>query len=327
MDFAYTFVHYFFPQHSNNQKAKLIHTSTLFVLALLLVVYQLLLQTFPQRGVKILGYAANIPPDEIIRLTNVKRREAGVSDLIYSASLAQAAKAKGEHMLANDYWSHIAPDGTEPWKFFTDAGYKYRYAGENLARDFSNPNSAIEAWMASPSHKDNLLSAKYNEIGVAVVEGDLNGVETTIVVQLFGMKLIDTSPQAKVAEAGNTEALEVVSVVPTIIITPVPTTSLVVNVEPTTHQVQPTIIIETADADISGGEDKASRLHFLVSPFNSTKEISVFTTIVLLVVMVSDGVIVAKRKINRVSGRSFAHIAFLGMILTVLLIARAGEIL
>ena len=31
-----------------------------------------------------------------------------------------------------------------------------------------------------------MLSARYTDIGVAVVEGDLNGVDTTIIVQLFG---------------------------------------------------------------------------------------------------------------------------------------------
>jgi uncharacterized protein YkwD len=72
-------------------------------------------------------------------LPTEKRSQAGVSPLAYNPYLAQAAQAKARHMLEYDYWAHIAPDGTDPWKFFTDAGYKYRYAGENLARDFSNP--------------------------------------------------------------------------------------------------------------------------------------------------------------------------------------------
>lgn len=133
------------------------------------------MQAFPLFGVRILGYAANISSTEIVSLTNQKRTEAGVSSLIYNLQLEQAARQKGQDMIENDYWAHVAPDGTEPWVFFVDAGYKYRYAGENLARDFSNPQDAINAWMASPSHKDNLLSDKYKEIGIAVVEGDLGG--------------------------------------------------------------------------------------------------------------------------------------------------------
>src|SRR4030042_1776962 len=240
MNIAYTLVHYLYPQNSNNQKARLLHTSTLFARSIFLIIYQVILQAFPLTGSKILGYAANIPPDEIIRLTNIKRQEAGISDLQYNAGLTQAAKAKGEHMLANDYWSHVAPYGTEPWKFFTDSGYRYRYAGENLARDFSDPASAISAWMASPSHKDNMLSGKYKEIGVAVVEGDLNGVDTTIIVQLFGAQLIDTTPQIPVAVAEEPIAGTAATIptnVPTATVTPAPTLAPVA-------QISPTIIIE-----------------------------------------------------------------------------------
>ena len=323
MNLAYTLVHYLYPHTSNNQKAKLIHTSTLFLFTSFLVIYQVILQVIPLTGVKILGYASNIPPDEVIRLTNVKRQEAGVQDLQYSAALSQAARAKGEHMLTNNYWSHIAPDGTEPWKFFLDSGYRYRYAGENLARDFSDSSSAISAWMASPSHKDNMLSGKYKEIGVAVVEGDLNGVETTIIVQLFGAQLVDTTPQVTIAEAGQEPSAGASATVPTVTpIIPTPTSLI-----PPVAQVTPSVFIEQGSITTKPLEEQTSPLQILVSPFKSTRDISVAVTILLLVVMVFDGVIIARRKITRVSGRSFAHIAFLGMILAILLIARAGEIL
>ena len=320
MNLTYTLVHYLYPHTSNNQKPRLLHTSNLFLLSILLIAYQVILQVLPLAGVKILGYASNIPPDEVIHLTNIKRQEAGVADLQYSAVLAQAARAKGEHMLANNYWSHIAPDGTEPWKFFIDSGYKYRYAGENLARDFSDPGSAISAWMASPSHKDNMLSGKYKEIGVAVVEGDLNGVETTIIIQLFGAQLVDTVPQIPIAEAGEGPSAGISATIPTLTPTLIPTVAPVA-------QITPTVFIERGEITMLPVEERASPYQFLISPFKSTKDISVVVTILLLVVMVFDGLIIARRKITRVSGRSFAHIAFLGMILTILLIARAGEIL
>lgn len=320
MNLTSTLVHYFYPHTSNNQKAKLLHTSTLFALSIFLIIYQVILQVFPITGVKILGYAANIPPEEIIRLTNIKRQEAGLSNLDYNSALSQAAKAKGEHMLAYDYWAHVAPDGTEPWKFFIDSGYKYRYAGENLARDFSEPNSAIDAWMASPSHKDNMLSGKYNEIGVAVVEGDLNGVDTTIIVQLFGTRLLDTVPQVPVA-AGQEPSAGASTSVPSII-----TPTLIPTVAPVA-QISPTVFFGQGEITSLPVEEKAGTLQLLISPFRSTKDISVAVTMLLLVVMVFDGIVITRRKISRVSGRTFAHIAFLGMILVILLIARVGEIL
>ncbi len=40
--------------------------------------------------------------------------------------------------------------------------------------------------MASPTHRDNVLSQKYKDIGVAIKTGVLLGKETTLVVQMFG---------------------------------------------------------------------------------------------------------------------------------------------
>src|SRR3990170_3016481 len=193
--------HLLIPHESNNHKAKLLHNSSLTLLIIGLLLYQGVLSFFPRFSPDILGYAANIPPDEVIRLTNEKRAAAGVGALTTNATLSAAAQAKGADMLNKDYWAHISPDGTQPWYFFTSFGYKYRYAGENLARDFSDPASAVEAWMASPSHKENMLSSKYKEVGVAVIEGDMAGVDTTVIVQFFGTNLVDTLPETPVAQA------------------------------------------------------------------------------------------------------------------------------
>jgi uncharacterized protein YkwD len=109
---------------------------------------------------------------------------------------------KGRDMIDKDYWAHVAPDGTQPWKFFSQFGYKYRFAGENLARDFSNANDAVNAWMNSPTHKDNILNPKYKEIGIGITEGDLAGSDTTIIVQFFGATYSDKVTQP-LADSGK----------------------------------------------------------------------------------------------------------------------------
>ena len=306
-------VHLFVPHESNNHKAKILHNSSLTILTLCLVLYQGLLTFFPRFGPKILGYAANIPPDEVIRLTNEKRVAAGVGPLVTNTTLSQAAQAKGADMLTKDYWAHVSPDGTQPWFFFTSFGYKSRYAGENLARDFSDPASAVEAWMASPSHKENLLSSKYKEVGVAVVEGDMAGVDTTIIVQFFGTNLVDTLPETPIAQvqasvpsptlAPDTLPLVVVTSTPT----PVPTTAPLLVEAPTSAQ--------TTSSKV------------LISPFTTTRGISLVVIILLGAIMIIDVVVTARRKTFRIGGRTLAHLAFLGMILAIVIIARAGEIL
>ena len=285
-----TLTHLFFPHESNNLKAKILHTPSLLILALFLIFYQVSLSLLPSIAPRILGYAANIAPSEVIRLTNEKRVSQGLSALTENPELSAAAQAKGADMLARGYGAHVAPDGTQPWQFFTGSGYKYRYAGENLARDFSNPSSAVEAWMASPTHKDNLLSPKYKEIGIAVVEGNLAGVDTTIIVQFFGTKFADTIPGVPIAGAKSQSALA-----------PSPAASAVAAPE-VTPQV-------------------------LISPFHASRTVSIAVVFVLIALFSVDLVVVSHRKIARISGRSFAHLAFFGMIITILIILKAGQIL
>ncbi len=294
--------HLFLPHESNNQKAKLLHSSTLILISLSLISYQVILSFLPRLGPNILGYAANISPDEVIRLTNEKRAQNGLSPLSTNSVLSQAAQAKGADMLNKGYWAHVSPDGTQPWKFFADFGYKYRYAGENLARDFSNPTSAVDAWMASPSHKENLLSSKYKEIGVAVIEGSLAGVDTTIVIQFFGTKYVDTIPAVPVAY-----------------------TQPVATISPNIPSPVPTAVMEATLVSPLPGPTIIPQV--LVSPFKATQNFSLIIVGLLIAVLALDALVVSRRRIARIGGKSFAHLAFLGMILVIALILKAGQVL
>jgi hypothetical protein len=306
MKILHSLRHLFLPHESNNQKAKLLHSSTLILIALVLIFYQLILTFLPHLGPKILGYAANISPDEVIRLTNEKRVQNGLAPLNTNSVLSQAAQAKGADMLNKGYWAHVAPDGTQPWTFFANFGYKYRYAGENLARDFSNPSSAVEAWMNSPSHRENLLSDKYKEIGVAVVEGSLAGVDTTLIVQFFGTKYVDTIPAVPVAQT-RPAATAVPTIAPTAAPTMVPPVTLISPLpSPTSLAIIPQV---------------------LVSPFKATQNFSLVIVGLLLAVLILDALLVSRRRIVRIGGKSFAHLAFLGMILVIALILKAGQVL
>jgi len=305
MQFAKFVRHLFFPHESNNQKAKLLHTSSLFVITIGLIGFQLILGVSYKAFPRVLGYAANISPSEVISLTNQKRAESGLLPLTENSLLSQAAIAKGNDMLAKGYWAHFAPDGTTPWSFFLNFGYKYRYAGENLARDFSDAGSAVNAWMNSPTHKENILNAKYEEVGIGVVEGNLSGVDTTIIVQFFGTSLTGepSVPEVKAKEtvATSTKPVATITPIPTLVPTPTPTP----EPEP-----------------INSGSSIT-----YVSPFTSTKGILLFIVGVLIMVLSIDLIIVKRNKIARIGGRPVAHIAFLGMILAVILILKAGQII
>jgi len=183
------FRHLFLPHESNNQRAKLLHPSSFGLIIGFFTLVQIAINYVSSSYPAILGYASQIPPAEIVRLTNVNRESQGLPALKLDSELTQAAVLKAADMFARDYWAHVSPIGTLPWYFFTEVGYSYRYAGENLARDFSNPGSIVQAWVDSPTHRENLLSSKYQDIGVAVVDGQLSGRDTTLVVQLLGTRL------------------------------------------------------------------------------------------------------------------------------------------
>lgn len=288
------------PHPDNDHKARLLQIPGLLALTLLFVFFQQIINFTPKIGVGVLGYASQIPPSAVVELSNQKRLEAGLPRLKVNPLLTQAAMAKGKDMLEKDYWAHVAPDGTEPWVFFKQVGYKYRYAGENLARDFSSPADAVAAWMASPSHRDNLLSDRYSEIGVAVVEGELDGVETTIIVQLFGTQ----SESAAVPVAAAQPA----------------------DFEPAAEVEEPEAVALNGPIEVSAQTLAPSSKTVQISPFQITKYFSLGLVALLLAVLIIDSAIVAHRGVTRIQGRTLAHVSFMAMILAIALIAKAGQI-
>lgn len=166
-------------------------------------------------------YSSAVTPENIVSLTNKTRQEFLLKELRVSPALARAARAKAENMMALQYFAHVSPDGVTPWQWIKNAGYSYRYAGENLAAHFSEAEDVQDAWMASSGHKANILSKKYSEIGVAVVRGDFNGAESTLVVQMFG------EPKLLGTVAGETDVAGESAEQPDAVPTPVTTSHIV----------------------------------------------------------------------------------------------------
>lgn len=310
MGFFNLLVHLFIPRESNNQRAKVLHPSSLGLIAIFLIGFQLVLNVASSTIPQVLGYAANITPSEIIRLTNEERAANGLSAVTENSLLDSAALAKGNDMLAKGYWAHFAPDGTSPWSFFVDFGYKYRYAGENLARDFSDAGSAVDAWMNSPSHKENILNPKYQEVGIGVVEGKLSGVNTTIIVQFFGAPAT-SAPAIPIVKAEVSVAAPLKEPLSQAFVTTGPSAT-----PPVAATLSPAPNLSSAAASPN-----------YVSPFGSTKNLSMAILGVIILVLSVDLVVVKRKRIARIGGRTLAHIAFLGMILAVILILRAGRII
>ncbi|MGC9602732.1 MAG: CAP domain-containing protein [Minisyncoccia bacterium] len=135
------------------------------------------------------SFLAAVVPAEIIALTNSERVQNDVGILSEDALLDKAAQAKADDMAKNDYFSHVGPDGKTPWQWITEAGYQYQYAGENLAVRFVDSSDVVNAWMASPTHRANIVKPVYTSIGVGVAQGMYEGQSATYVVQYFAAPL------------------------------------------------------------------------------------------------------------------------------------------
>jgi len=182
-----TLNHLFVPQESNNFRGQYLHhdflTTVIAVMLIVNVGLKLLVKNYDSN---ILGVAFNITAEELLNATNAERLKYDLPPLQSNDLLMQAASAKANDVFTKNYWAHYAPDGTSPWFFFQQAGYQYVFAGENLAKDFTDSQSVVNAWMNSPTHRDNILKADYQDIGFAIMEGTLQDQPTVLVVQLFG---------------------------------------------------------------------------------------------------------------------------------------------
>lgn len=202
------FKHFFIPHISNNFRAKLLHHQVLSVFVLGLFLGGFFLSYFSSIFPQVLGQAIDISIEKLVELTNEKRLESGVSPVKLNDKLSYAAALKAEDMFKNDYWAHNSPSGTTPWVFIKNSGYSYVYAGENLARGFTDSKDVVNAWMASESHRNNLLSGNYEDIGFAVKRGKLRGEETVLIVQMFGSTSLTPGSQTatNLVPSGNQQA-------------------------------------------------------------------------------------------------------------------------
>ena len=157
---------------------------------------------------KILGASSNLNAAEIINQTNQIRIKNGLLPLEQNQVLEQAAQNKAESMIQAGQFQHsyLGQNNqlVEPWQFFTDLDYQYLYAGENLAKDFSTTESLINAWLESPGHRANLLSDRYTQVGISIVEGPYLGENNSVlVVQFLGTPIPTDLQQVEISDPNN----------------------------------------------------------------------------------------------------------------------------
>lgn len=103
---------------------------------------------------------------QVVALVNKERAAAGLAPVSALDSLNKVAAAKATDMRVNKYFSHTSPTYGSPFDMMKSFGITYNAAGENIAMGQKTPQEVMTAWMNSPGHKANILSANFNYIGV-----------------------------------------------------------------------------------------------------------------------------------------------------------------
>lgn len=173
--------HYLFASEENDYKPWILSAPALAIFCLVIWGFRFLLP-----GVSVA--APGIDAGDLMSRINTERTQRFIPALITNSSLISAATGKANDMMARSYFAHVDSDGNFVWPRIEAAGYTpYLTLGENLAMDFTTAGEMISAWMNSPLHRENLLNVKFEDQGLASVEGIFAPSHDTIIaVSLFG---------------------------------------------------------------------------------------------------------------------------------------------
>jgi len=114
---------------------------------------------------------------EVIVLVNQERSAHGLSALVRSQSLTNAARYHAADMAHDNYFDHDTYDRIDgqltkrcgAWARIST--YYSGANGENAAAGYGTPAAVMSGWMNSPGHKSNILNPSTTAIGVGYANG------------------------------------------------------------------------------------------------------------------------------------------------------------
>lgn len=311
---------FFLPHEDNQYHPYILRHPYLATFFILLVTVQVSLNLFYSSDPRVLGFATSIYQQELIRLTNQEREKQGLPALTENSTLNQASQLKAADMFLKDYWAHVAPDGVTPWYWFEESGYIYVMAGENLAKDFNTSAGVVRGWLNSPTHRDNLLNKNFTEIGMAVVNGKLQGEETTLVVQLFGTP-IPTQLVVKNVLAQELKPAPTIKTQPQSALAPVSNA-----VELTNQGLKPLGVPAEALSGVASLE-ALSLIALNPTSWSLGQQITLMALLLLMLLFTADFLILWRKGTLRRNSHSLLHAGILGILLVGVIFSSVGLVL
>ncbi len=109
---------------------------------------------------------------QLLSLINQERQNNGIAPLNTDSRLVNAARAHSQDMGCNAFFSHTGSDGSSPFDRILAFGYTFSAAAENIyagSGPYNSPTAAFNAWMASDTHRENMLNPAYVDVGIGYV--------------------------------------------------------------------------------------------------------------------------------------------------------------
>jgi len=107
---------------------------------------------------------------QLVAHTEATRQHAAEPLLVVDPALTDLARWRSRDMVERGYFSHAIPDVGNVFRRLDADGYCYELAGENIGwdtdADEAAPAAIHEMFMASPEHRENILEARWDAIGV-----------------------------------------------------------------------------------------------------------------------------------------------------------------
>lgn len=103
---------------------------------------------------------------KVVELVNIERQKNGLPELFYDSSISDVARTKSQDMAVNNYFAHYSPTYGMASDMLLKFGITWSSWGENIASGQDTPESVVNAWMNSPSHRENILSPNFALLGV-----------------------------------------------------------------------------------------------------------------------------------------------------------------
>lgn len=109
---------------------------------------------------------------------NEERTAVGLDPLILDPALVALARAHSRDMIERGFFSHVNPDGEDPFERMRAAGVEFGYGAENILSSRSGA-AAHATFMDSTPHRSNILSERYRRIGIGAITQPGGGVMVT----------------------------------------------------------------------------------------------------------------------------------------------------